>query len=546
MSAARAPGLAADLAAAIAKRRNELHPIDSARELVSRYRADPAGFCREVLGFEPWSRQCEIIEAPCRFKRVSVVSGHKVGKSTALAAIALWFYCSFPGARVVITATTDRQVNGIIWREVRRLVRNALIPIPGVLHTMAHSGLKDDADFSEIVGYTAKDAEAIAGVSAGYLLYLVDEASGVAQHIFDAIEGNRAVGQAWIFLISNPTQAVGEFYDSHHSKALDTSDPEATGYYTIHIDSRESPNVTGEWRTLLEWDRKAEQWRTRTEPVPGLADPGWCAEKLREWGPESPLFLVRVAGKFVAAEESRAFAVGLISEAHERWPATDPTGRLWIGDDPAGEGNGGDEHGFCARRGCKVLELRARRGLTATGNLAELLDLINAWPAGPREALPVVVLDSEGEVGWRVYCVLKEHAASPGARFVLARVRTSENPKRRPQDYQSLRDEIAGNARDWLREGGALPENAKLEKDLAAYRFDAGTKGRLKLNSKDEMRELLGRSPDLGDAFMLSCWEPRSLRTEDGAEAPRPAARTIHVEVAHTAASVYDSLSPWR
>lgn len=535
---------------ALSKRHSQIRPPESDADRVQRYADDPVGFCRNVLGFDPWSRQAEIIAAPRRHKRVSVVSGHKVGKSTALAAIALWFYCSFPGARVVIMATTDRQVNGIIWREIRRLVRNARIKIPGELHMLAHSGLKDDRDFSEIVGYTAKDAEGAAGVSAGYLLYLIDEASGVPQTIFDAIEGNRAVGKAWIFLISNPTQAQGEFYDSHHSKALDLDDPESTGYFTIHIDSRESPNVTDEWQVLEEWDRVLEEWRPRREPVPGLADPGWCAEKHREWGPDSPLFLVRVAGKFIAAEESRAFAVGLLADAHVRWHETEPRGRLWVGYDPAGEGAAGDEHGFCARRGCKVLELRARRALSPDASLGEILDLIDSWPPGPREALPVVVIDSEGPEGWKRYSVLKAHASGPDPKFVVVRVRVSERPQRRPQDFELLRDEIAANARDWLREGGALPDNVKLDKDLSCYRFDAGTKGRLRLNRKEEMRELIGRSPDLGDAFILSCWEPRSLRADESASGEPPpvrqAARTIHEETFRPHLDPYAGMNPWR
>src|SRR5690606_31880088 len=137
--------------------------------------------------------------------------------------LAHWFYGSFDDARVIMTSTTARQVDQILWREVkmlrarsgwcvackrgnqRRREENPINPeliarpcqhsalireVPGEL---ARTGMKS-ADFREIVGFTAKEAEAVAGISGRNLLYIVDEASGVAQAIFEAIEGNRAGG----------------------------------------------------------------------------------------------------------------------------------------------------------------------------------------------------------------------------------------------------------------------------------------------------------------------------------------------------------------
>ena len=39
--------------------------------------------------------------------------------------------------------------------------------------------------------------------------------------------------------------------------------------------------------------------------------------------------------------------------------------------------------------------------------------------------------------------------------------------------------------------------------------------GRMKVTPKDEIRKILGRSPDRYDAVALSCWEPLSLREEE-------------------------------
>jgi len=195
------------------------------------YLAEPVRFSREIIGVEPWAKQVEILEAVRDHPRVAIKSGHKVGKSHSAAQLALWFYCSFEAARVVMTSTTSRQVDEILWRELRMMLARsgrcvsckaelldnpaARIPRPcphsslvdGDLGDLARTGLKSD-DFREIVGFTAKQGEAVAGISGENVLYIVDEASGVPKEIYEAIEGNRA-GSARLALFGNPTKNEG-------------------------------------------------------------------------------------------------------------------------------------------------------------------------------------------------------------------------------------------------------------------------------------------------------------------------------------------------
>lgn len=534
--ARHASSLALSIALSLEKRANELAPADTDLDFLRSF-ADPprpVEFAWEVLGIRLWSRQREIVAAVGKHKRVSVASGHKCGKSTSLAVLALWFYCSFPECRVVVTATSDRQVNGIIWREIKRLIRKCKFAIPGAddISIRAQTGLTSPLDASEIRGYTASEAEAIAGTSAPYILYLVDEASGVKDFIFEAIEGNRAGGNAWVFLISNPTRADGEFYDSHHSKAWDpVTNPK--GYYAIHIDSRESPNITGEWREL--WPK----------PLAGLAGPDWVEEKLEEWGEDNPLFLVRVAGKFSVAEAAKIFPLSLITEMQERFDEATASGRLVIGVDPSGDGDNGDEGGFCARRGLKVCELRAKAGLSPQQYVVEIEDLIATHnPKRGSIGLPLVILESEGEAGWKVYLAVREHAERVGT-FELFRMRTSENAIRQKHIYDKMRDECWANARAWGRSGGAIPLSSKLEKDLHAPEFFSALNGKTKVTPKKELRKLLNRSPDTGDAFILSCWEPLSMRVADQNEAAASGAQHTDEREALEQLDPYSGMGSW-
>jgi phage terminase large subunit len=483
-----------------------------------RYQAEPVAFFREILGVEPWAKQVEVIEAIRDHKRVAVSAGHKVSKSHTIAGIALWFYCSFDDARAVMTSTTARQVDQILWRELRMMRARSgrcaackledpdglRIPRPCPHSTLidavtegelARTGLKS-ADFREVVGFTAREAEAVAGISGRNLLYLADEASGIPDEIFEAIEGNRA-GGARIAMFSNPTRNDGEFYEAFTAKAA--------LYKTITISSEETPNVV--------------QGR---EVIPGLATREWIEEKKVEWGVHSALYSVRVKGKHALNESGKIFSIHAITEAERRWPETPDTGRLFIGLDPAGETGTGDETCFAPRRGLKLLGLEVHRGLNEDGHLALLLQLI-AKRKLPRET-PVVVLDREGSVGAKLYGLLRNYAEANPAAFELVAVRSSERAVRQAQVYDRIRDELVANLEAWIRDGGAIVEDTKLEKELHAFEWRTDLRGRVKATPKDVLKKLLGRSPDRFDGLALSVWEPLSLQRDSLSESTKVAA----------------------
>lgn len=475
------------------------------------YQQDPVRFSREILGVEPWQKQIEILEAVRDNPRVAVKSGHKCGKSHSVAQIALWFYCAYEAARVVMTSTTSRQVDEILWRELRMMLarsgrcvdckaeikRNpaARIPRPcphsslidGELADLARSGLKSD-DFREVVGFTAKQGEAVAGISGENVLYIVDEASGVAREIYEAIEGNRA-GSARLLLLGNPTQNSGEFYDAFNSKAR---------FYTgITVSSEETPNVvSGE------------------KLIPGLATREWIDEKKDEWGEKSALYLVRVKGEFAEHEEGKLFSLHEIGQAEERWHTTEAEGRLYIGLDPAGERGQGDEIMLAPRRGLKLLELEPHRGLTEEGHLAVILRMIARLKL-PRET-PVVVVDREGEIGSKVNRALRDYADAHPLELEVVSVRASDKSLRQPELYPRMRDALAASLAAWFDAGGAIVEDAKLAKELHSLEWKQQADGRAKVTDKVTLRKILGRSPDRYDALALSVWEPLSLREQSG------------------------------
>ena len=476
--------------------RRSLNLADAERWPSERYRKCPAAFARDVLGVELWDKQEEIVNAVRDYPRVAVASGHKVGKSMTDAVVALWFFCAYEEARVVMSSVTARQVDQILWRELRMLYRRALKPIGGELHDLARSGLKS-SDFREVVGFTAREAEAVAGVSGKNLIYILDESSGIGEDIFEAIEGNRA-GGARLLMTSNPTRPEGRFFEAFHG--LRRSDSNPNGIHCIEVSSEDSPNV-----------------KAGRVVIPGLATREWIEEKKLEWGEDSALYQVRVRGKFVRKEEGKVISLHNIELAEQRWKDAPCDGVLTVGLDPAGGGVDGDETIYAPKRGLKILELTARRGLSEDGIVVNLVGLLRELRI-PGER-PRVIYDREGDIGSKLHRRIQEYLyrfRQDEKPFDAYPVRASDRATRHADVWDRQRDALWGNLADWLRpterggEGGAIPEDSKLAAELHAPEMLEGKMGRRKVTPKPELRRKLGRSPDRADAVALAVWEPRS------------------------------------
>jgi hypothetical protein len=435
---------------------------------------DPVNFATNVLDIKPWSKQSEILRAVDRYARVAVRSGHKIGKSTSAAILALWWMHRWPDGRVVMTAPTGRQVRIVLWREVTRLYRRARTPLGGELHKVPDQGLQYE-DGREIVGFATDEPERIAGVSGAHVLYIVDEGSGVDEVIYEAIEGNRA-GGAKLVVFGNPTQTSGTFYNAFTS-AKDK-------WHTIHVSSEDSPNVTGECE------------------IPGLATPDWVKEKLEEWGENSPLFQVRVSGNFPVQSENSVIGIGLVEAAARRYEDTLPDGPLEIGVDVARYGD--DESVIWPCRGNKPLRPTVLNSMDNVEVAGKVMEVVRALRReGER---PVVKVDVIG-VGSGVCDILKRHRD-----IMVIEVNVGEAANVLPNGesgYNRLRDQLWFGVKEWLKAGGALPDDAKLHAELLAPKYGFTVTGHVKVESKEDIKKRLKRSPDRADALALAIYKAK-------------------------------------
>jgi hypothetical protein len=197
----------------------------------------------------------------------------------------------------------------------------------------------------------------------------------------------------------------------------------------------------------------------------------------------------------------------MIAAAEARWSETAPSGRMTIGIDPSGSNQDGDESAFVVRVGKKVMNIFARRGLTEDGHVAEALGLVAMYKGQASGERPLVVVDRDGYVGARVYAALAGYQQTHDDAFQLVGVRGGERAHRKPLTFDRVRDEVWFALVDAFRDGLAIPEDVKLERELAAIKAEANTSGRSKVTGKDDLRRELGRSPDRADALCLAAFQ---------------------------------------
>lgn len=437
-----------------------------------------------MLNICAWSRQRDIFAAVNAYPQTATRSGHKVSKSCSIACLALWWVCTRPRAKVVLSSTVGEQLKNILWPELRRIYKGARAPIGGKLAEDYHGGLWFSDDRA-ILAMKSEDTkpEAFAGISSPHLLYLIDEASGFPEALLEAAQGNIA-GGGHIAAFGNPTRTSGWFYDAFHTKR-DT-------WHTLHIDSRESPNITGEG-----------------PQVPGLATSEW-EERIARAGRDSPIYQVRVAGNFPKAGDMTVVSLGLLEASLARDPEKLRDGPLRLGLDVGRTGD--DPSVLSAVRGDRVLpmrETRHREGDDLAGwTLAQLDELAAAGELRGDER-PECRIDIIG-VGSSAYDHLKH-----SQRLQAIAVNVSRTPID-TEHYALTRDEVWFSGAQFLKEGGALPEDPELHGELSAARYKFDGRGRYVVDSKDEMKRRLKRSPNKADAFNLAVYRGGDVAADAG------------------------------
>ena len=157
------------------------------------------------------------------------------------------------------------------------------------------------------------------------------------------------------------------------------------------------------------------------------------------------------------------------------------------------------------RRGQRIYPTVTVQGFDTLGVVGKVLEVRELY-AREGEVVSTKV-DVSGGYGGGVADVLR---ADHGKLVSVVEVNSSERSDD-PEKNTNIRTQLHFAVADWLKDGGELPEDKKLEAELLTptYGFDA--RGRRKVESKDEVKKRLKRSPDRADALALAVYsKPRA------------------------------------
>ena len=172
----------------------------------------PSKFVREALRVEPQEWQDNEVLLPIeRGERfIAVRSGHGVGKRRSSVGWCLWFLLFRRPCKIPVTANNEDQLRNVFWAEISHWYRE-LPPFLRELIEITTERVVIKADPSEAfaVAVTARQErpEALQGLQSPNLLFVLDEASGIPDIIFEVASGALTRPGALVVMCGNPTQA---------------------------------------------------------------------------------------------------------------------------------------------------------------------------------------------------------------------------------------------------------------------------------------------------------------------------------------------------
>ena len=447
---------------------------------ITKYRDDPASFVLDCINWRgddgPSEYQLDVLRKIPKERRVSVRGPHGLGKTALAAWVILWFALTRDGEdwKIPTTASAWRQLTKFLWPEIRKWARRlkwkeiGREPFNERLELMS---LNLKLETGEAFALASDNSAMIEGAHASQLLYVFDEAKIIPPDTWDSAEGAFSTGDAYWVAISTPGEPLGRFYDIHSRK------PGYDDWWVRHV-------------TLAEAIKA------------GRINQSWADQRKLQWGEKSAAYQNRVVGEFATSEEDGVISLALVEQANERWYE-------WVENGKPGEftcvgvdvGRGGDKSVYAKRYEWAIDELmrsNERDVMPVAGRTKGIIDNYGGYS----------VVDVIG-IGAGVVDRLREQDMDVVP--FNASERTDKRDHSGELGFTNKRSAAWWNMREILgSEPVALPPDDKLIGDLIAPKWRVMSGGKIQVESKDSIKERLGRSPDDGDAVIMAFYDDRT------------------------------------
>lgn len=392
--------------------------------------------------------------------QIAVGSGHGVGKSALISMIIQWFLATRRNPQTVVTAGTDTQLRTKLWRELAKwkdvAYNSHWFDWRATSFSLVGQGVGWAAN---AIPWSEHNSTSFQGTheETGGVLFVYDEASAIADTIWEASEGAFTTpGNLWI-AFGNRTNAVGRFNDCFGKFRH--------RWLSYTIDSRTAKASRSNLARLLEW--------------------------VEDYGEDSDFVRVRVRGLPPKHSDTGLFTPSMIEAAIAREIREDMLPYTIPKVAGIDVGGGSAKTVIVFRRGPLVRPQDIHKFSSA--NMMHVAEWIASVLSKERPQIAFIDANSIGKGVYDRLVQLRYDNVVPvyaGDRSMVLENRICYNP----------RAEWWWRMAKWMTES-KIPDDMALRDQLVAQPIDYDAQHRLKLMSKEDMREIGLESPDEADAL---------------------------------------------
>ena len=424
---------------------------------------------------DPWQLDA-LFEFGEGTRGISIAACHGPGKTAVVAWDIVYSLLFRHPLRAVATAPSRGQIEGALMSEIVKWI-DKLPPFAQALLEVKSMSVvlkaKPKTVYFEARTARPENPEALQGIheDEGYVLLIVDEASGVHEKIFESAGGSMSGHNCQTILTSNPTRTSGFFFNTHHK--------EKDRWFTIRISHEDSSRVTDDF----------------------------VEEMALRYGRDSNTFRVRALGLFPRADLDALIPFEVVQAARDRDIVVPGHLREIWGVDVA---RFGDDSTVVVKRNSlavtpEIIVWDQQDTMATSNRLHAMYKEALAIDKAPTEILVDVigmgaaVVDRLGELG-----------------LPVRGVNVSET-SHYSETYRNLRTELWFLAREWLEtRDHKLPDcdgtcrdrqsctHERLTQELTTLKYDVTSGGKYLAESKRDLKKRGYKSPDVADAMVLT------------------------------------------
>ncbi len=427
----------------------------------------PWQFVRACFGAtpEPWQDEALHLIAKPEVRRLALKACKGPGKTALLAWVIWWFLATRWQSKIGCTSITEANIDTNLWPELAKWQGRSAFLTNAFQWTRTQVMRRASPENWFAVkrswpksGDQQQQADALAGLHAEHVMFVLDESGGIPQAVMVTAEAVLSTegSEAKVIQAGNPTHTTGPLYRACSSERHLWAVISITG----------DPDDPNRSRRISE---------------------EWAKEQIATYGRDNPWVMVNVLGQFPPTSINALLGVDDVEQAQRRHLREDAYSwaQRRLGVDVARFGD--DRTVLFPRQGLASFRPVVMRNARTNEIAARIALAVSRWPA------EMIFVDDTGQWGHGVI----DNCLAAG----LPAIPVNYAGKAADPRFKNKRAEMWFKGAEGIRNGAALPPIAEMVGELVepTYTFVNGV---FVLEEKAQIKERLGRSPDLADAYM--------------------------------------------